>query len=62
MNLGQFHGWGRSDADNKRGVHGLPVAEGTLTSHTPVAKDEVTRIPKTVRTYLLASVKAYTLE
>ena len=40
----------------------LPPAEGMLTSHRPVAADEVTRVPKTKRTYLFASVSAYTLE
>ena len=42
--------------------HILPFAEGTLINHNPVAKDEVTRIPKTTIMYLLASVRAYTLE
>ena len=41
--------------------HILPFAEGSLINHSPVAKDEVTRIPKTTITYLLASVRAYTL-
>ena len=39
----------------------LPFAEGTLMNHNPVAVDEVTRIPKAARTYLFASVRAYTL-
>ena len=36
----------------------LPAAEGTLTSHKPVAKDVMTRLPKQMRMYLLASVRA----
>lgn len=39
----------------------LPFAEGALTNHSPVAKDEVNMIPETTRTGLLASVTAYTL-
>ena len=44
------------------GVRVLPFAEGTLTNHNPVAKDEVARTPEAIRTYLLASVTAYTLD
>ena len=43
------------------GCYVLPVAEGTLTSHKPVVTEEATRIPKMAKTYLLASVRAYTL-
>lgn len=39
----------------------VPVADGALTSHKPVAKDEVTRVPKTTRTHFLACVEAYIL-
>ena len=39
-----------------------PFAEGTLINHNPVAEDEATRIPETTRTYMLASVRAYTLD
>ena len=31
-------------------------------NHNPVAKDEVARIPETMRTHLFASAKAYTLD
>ena len=48
--------------ENNNQRHVLPPAEGTLTSHNPVAEDEVTRIPKRTRTYLLASVRTYTLD
>ena len=62
VDLGHFHSWA-GDQRRMANVGGvcLPVADGTLTSHTPVAVDEVTRIPKTTRTYLFAPVKAYTL-
>ena len=31
-------------------------------NHNPVAEDEAKRIPETTKTYLLASVRAYTLD
>ena len=40
----------------------LPFAEGALLNHNPVTKDDVTRIPKVMITYLLASVRAYILD
>lgn len=40
----------------------LPFAEGALLNHNPVTKDDVTRIPKVIITYLLASVRAYILD
>ena len=39
----------------------LPFAEGILTNHNPVAKEDATRIPETTITYLFAFVTAYTL-
>lgn len=53
---------GRSGGNNNDWRWVLPVAEGMLTSHTPVAADEVTRVPKMRRTYLLASARAYILD
>lgn len=40
----------------------LPFAEGALLNHNPVTKDDVTRNPKVIITYLLASVRAYILD
>ena len=40
----------------------LPFADGILTNHNPVTKDEVARTPETTSTYLLAFVTAYTLD
>ena len=61
--VGHLKGYAWTLVGNNGGwiCHALPFAEGAITIHTPVAKDEVTRIPKTTITYLLASVRAYTL-
>jgi len=53
---------GRLEENKNNWTRVLPPAEGTLTSHNPVAEDEVTRIPKRTSTYLLASVRTYTLD
>ena len=53
---------GRSEGNINNWTAAVPVLEGMLMSHNPVAVDEVTRIPKTKRTRLLASVGAYTLD
>lgn len=61
--VGHLKGYAWTLVGNNGGwiCHALPFAEGAITIHTPVAKDEVTRIPKTTRMYLLAFVRAYIL-
>ena len=51
----------RSEGNNDNWMCVLPDAEGTPTSHKPVATEEATRIPKVTKTYLLASVRRYAL-
>lgn len=61
--IGHDKGYGGGLGENiGNWMHGLPSAGGALTNHNPVAKDEVTRIPETTRTYLFALVRAYTLD
>ena len=61
--VGHLNSWpGRLEKNVNDRAHVLPPARGELTSHNPVAEDEVTRIPKRTRTYSLASVRTHTLD
>ena len=53
---------GRLEGNSSDQACVLPFAEGTLTNHNPVAKDEMIMVPETTRMYLFFSVRAYTLD